>query len=91
MRNYEALIVFNMKGTETPVEELISTVAAAMKEEGADMENAGRREFAYESNHLSAGQYVTYKFSAEPSAIRPIRERLRLNPQIHLQYYKVLG
>ena len=86
MRNYEALIVFNMKGTETPVEELISTVAAAMKEEGA-----GRREFAYESNHLSAGQYVTYTFSAEPSAIRPIRERLRLNPQIHLQYYKVLG
>ena len=94
MRNYEALIVFNMKGTETPVEELISTVAAAMKEEGADItatENAGRREFAYESNHLSAGQYVTYTFSAEPSAIRPIRERLRLNPQIHLQYYKVLG
>ena len=87
MRNYEALIVFNMKGTETPVEEL-------MKEEGADItatENAGRREFAYESNHLSAGQYVTYTFSAEPSAIRPIRERLRLNPQIHLQYYKVLG
>ena len=84
MRNYEALIVFNMKGTETPVEELISTVAAAMKEEGADItatENAGRREFAYESNHLSAGQYVTYTFSAEPSAIRPIRERLRLNPR----------
>ncbi|MFR4417712.1 MAG: 30S ribosomal protein S6 [Akkermansia sp.] len=74
MRNYEALIVFNMKGTETPVEELISTVAAAMKEEGADItatENAGRREFAYESNHLSAGQYVTYTFSREPSAIRP--------------------
>lgn len=47
MRNYEALIVFNMKGTETPVEELISTVAAAMKEEGADItatENAGRRD-----------------------------------------------
>ena len=87
MRNYEALIVFNMKGTETPV-------AATMKEEGADItatENTGRREFAYESNHLSAGQYVTYTFSAEPSAIKTIRERLRLNPQIHLQYYKVLG
>ena len=80
MRNYEALIVFNMKGTETPVEELITAT-----------ENTGRREFAYESNHLSAGQYVTYTFSAEPSAIKTIRERLRLNPQIHLQYYKVLG
>ena len=90
MRNYEALIVFNMKGTETPVEELINTVAATMKEEGADItatENTGRREFAYDS----AGQYVTYTFSAEPSAIKTIRERLRLNPQIHLQYYKVLG
>ena len=44
-----------------------------MQEEGADItatENTGRREFAYESNHLSAGQYVTYTFSAEPSAIR---------------------
>ena len=49
MRNYEALIVFNMKGTETTVEELINSVAATMKEEGADItatENVGRREFA---------------------------------------------
>lgn len=94
MRNYEALIVFNMKGTETPVEELINAAAATMKEEGADItakENVGRREFAYESDHLSAGQYVTYTFTAEPSAIRAIRERLRLNPQIHLQYYKLVG
>lgn len=94
MRNYEALIVFNMKGTETPIDELINTVAATMKEEGADItatENIGRREFAYESNHLSAGQYVTYTFTAEPSAIKAIRERLRLNPLIHLQYYKLVG
>lgn len=94
MRNYEALIVFNMKGTETTVDELISTVAAAMKEEGAEIsatENVGRREFAYESNHISAGQYVTYQFTAEPSAIKAIRERLRLNNQIHLQYYKLVG
>lgn len=66
MRNYEALIVFNMKGTETTVEELINSVAATMKEEGADItatENVGRREFAYESHHLAAGQYVTYTFT----------------------------
>ena len=47
MRNYEALIVFNMKGTETTVEELINSVAATMKEEGADItatENVGRRD-----------------------------------------------
>jgi small subunit ribosomal protein S6 len=93
MRNYEALIVFNMKGTESTVEDLTKAVAATMQEEGAqiqDIVNAGRREFAYESHHLTAGQYITYTFSAEPSAIRTIREQLRLNPQIHLQYYKLV-
>lgn len=94
MRKYEALIVFNMKGCETPVEELIKNVAGEITAQGAnitEINNVGRREFAYESNHLAAGQYVTYAFDAEPSAIRVIREHLRINPVIHLQYYKVLG
>lgn len=94
MRTYEALIVFNMKGTESTVEELIKSTADTMKEEGAEItatENVGRREFAYESHHLAAGQYVTYTFNAEPSAIKAIREQLRLNTLIHLQYYKLIG
>jgi small subunit ribosomal protein S6 len=93
MRKYEALIVFNMKGSELPVEELIKNIASEMTSLGAqitDTQNVGRREFAYESDHLKAGQYVTYTFDAEPSAIRPIREHLRINPVVHLQYYKAL-
>lgn len=94
MRKYEALIIFNMKGTESSVDELIKSVGKEMTSLGASIsntENAGRREFAYESNHTKAGQYVVYSFEAEPSAIRTIREQLRLNPAVHLQYYKLIA
>ncbi|MEG0024990.1 MAG: 30S ribosomal protein S6 [Akkermansia sp.] len=93
MRKYEALIVFNMKGTESSVEELTKNIAQEMTALGAeisDTRDEGRREFVYESNHLQAGQYVVYTFSASPEAIKTIREHLRINPVIHLQFYKAL-
>lgn len=94
MRKYEALIVFNMKGTESSVDELIKSIGKEMTSLGAQIsetENAGRREFAYESNHTKAGQYVVYSFDAEPTAIKAIREHLRINPVVHLQYYKLVA
>ncbi len=94
MRNYEAIIVFNMKGTESTVEELTNAVVSDLKEEGAQItsiDNLGRKEFAYESHHIKAGQYVVITFSAEPSAIKTMRERVRLNTLVHLQYYKLVG
>lgn len=94
MKNYEALIVFNMKKTESSVEELIKLVADEMTKLGAtisDTRNEGRREFVYESDHLKAGQYVLYTFSSAPEAVRTIREHLSINPIVHLQYYKALA
>ncbi len=94
MRKYEALIVFNMKGTESSVDELIKSIGDEMTSLGAQItstENAGRREFAYESRHTQAGQYVVYTFEAAPGAIKTIREQLRINPVVHLQYYKLIS
>lgn len=94
MKNYEALIVFNMKKTESSVEELTKLVAKEMTNLGAqisDTRDEGRREFVYESDHLKAGQYVVYTFSAAPEAIKGIREHFSINPVIHLQYYKALA
>ncbi|MBT9450047.1 30S ribosomal protein S6 [Akkermansia glycaniphila] len=90
MRKYEALIVLNMKGV-TSMDDLIQSVADQLKEEGAqitEIKNIGRREFAYESNHIKAGQYVLYTFNAEPSVIRAARERLAIDEQVHYQYYR---
>ena len=83
-----------MKGTESTVEELTNAVVADLKEEGAEItniDNLGRKEFAYESHHIKAGQYVAIQFSAEPTAIKAMRERVGLNELVHLQYYKLIG
>ncbi len=91
MRKYEALIVFNMKGSAT-LEELTADMVKVLTEAGATVngtENLGRREFAYESQHLSHGQYMQFSFDAEPSVIREVRETLAIDERVHYQYYRV--
>ncbi len=91
MRKYEALIVLNMKGAAT-LEELTADMSAKLQEAGATVtgtENLGRREFAYESKHLTHGQYVQFTFDAEPSVIRTVREALAIDERVHYQYYRV--
>lgn len=92
MRSYEALIVLNMKGQTSSVSELTKAIGEEITSEGATIQKTadlGRREFAYESRHTKAGQYVSYAITAEPATIRKIRERLSINPVVHLQYYKL--
>ena len=93
-KKYEGLIVFNMKGNTLTLDELIKQISTEMTEEGASItgtEDLGRREFANESHHLKGGHYVNFAFTACPSSIKTIRERLSINTNVHYQYYKVLG
>ena len=91
MRKYEALIVLNMKGTAT-LEELTAAMTEKLEAAGAKVTgttNMGRREFAYESDHLKAGQYMRFEFDAETSVIRTVRETLAIDERVHYQYYLV--
>lgn len=90
-RKYEGLIVLNVKGLDSSVDELISTVSKEIEAEGAklgEVKQLGRRKFAYNSRHLESGHYVNYSFQAEPAAVERIQNRLKLNEQIHLQHYR---
>ena len=90
-RKYEGIVVLNTKGTEGGVEDLVSVVSKQMQAEGATITEAldmGRRKFAYNSDHMESGHYINFQFTAEPSSIEKIKGRLRLNNQIHLQYYQ---
>jgi len=92
MRKYEALIVLNMKGSAT-LEELTAAMTEQLQAAGAKVTkttNVGRREFAYESKHLKAGQYMLFSFEAEPSVIRPVREALAIDERVHYQYYRAV-
>jgi small subunit ribosomal protein S6 len=90
-RKYEGIVVLNTKGTEGGVEDLVSVVSKEMQAEGAtitETQDMGRRKFAYNSDHMESGHYINFQFTAEPSSIEKIKGRLRLNNQIHLQYYQ---
>lgn len=90
-RKYEGLIVLNTKSIEGSVEDLVTAVSKEIESEGAKLEEIqqlGRKKFAYNSRHLESGHYVNYFFKAEPDAIDRIQAKLRLNGNVHLQHFQ---
>ena len=91
-RKYEGLVILNTKTAEgASVDELVKAVAKEIEGEGAKMDEVqqiGRRKFAYNSRHLESGHYVNYFFKAEPAAIEKITAKLKLNGNVHLQHYQ---
>lgn len=90
-RKYQGLIVLNTKSLDGTVDELINTITKDFEDEGAKLANInqmGRQQFAYPSNHLDAGTYVQFDFETAPASIAKIHERLGLNNHVHLQHYK---
>lgn len=93
-RKYQGLIVLNTKALEGTIDDLVSAVAKEIESEGAkiaNIEQLGRRQFAYPSNHLDAGHYVSYELESEASSIHKIQGRLSLNEQVHMQHYQRLS
>jgi small subunit ribosomal protein S6 len=79
---------------EGSVDELVSTVARELEAEGAkldEIQQLGRRKFAYNARHLEAGHYVNFIFDAEPESIARIEGRLKLDERVHLQHFQRLG
>jgi small subunit ribosomal protein S6 len=90
-RNYEGLIILNSKGIEGSIDDLISSVGKEIEAEGGKLEEVqqlGRRQFAYPAKHLEGGHYVNYLFAADPSVIEKVQARLKLNDHVHLQHYQ---
>ncbi len=93
-RKYEGLIVLNSQGQEDSLNDLVTSVAKEMEGKGAKMDEIqqlGRKKFAYNARHLEGGHYVNYIFEAEPADIVKIQEELNLNTSIYLQHYQRLG
>ena len=93
-RKYQGLIILNTKSLEGTVDDLVSSISKEIEAEGAKVEkivNMGRRQFAYNSNHLEAGHYVNYIFQGATDIITKIHDRLRLNGHVHLQHFQRLA
>lgn len=85
------MIILKTQGNEASIDDLVSAVAKEMEEEGAtldEVQQVGRKKFAYPSNKIDGGHYVNYLFEAEAPTIDKINERLKLNNDVHLQHYR---
>lgn len=90
-RKYQGIIVINTQGKEEGVDDMIGDISKRMEGEGATLEQIdrlGRKKFAYNARHIAQGFYVNFQFNAEPDALVRIREFLKLNEQVFLQYFQ---
>ena len=90
-RKYQGLIALNPKTLEGGnVDDLVTSISKEIESEGAkveQIEQLGRKQFAYSTRHLDAGHYVNYFFEAAPDALTRIQSRLKLHGNVHLQHY----
>lgn len=90
-RNYEGLIVLNTKGIDGSIDDLVSSIGKELEAEGAKLEEVqqmGRRQFAYPSKTSDGGHYVNYHFEAAPESIEKIQARLKLNDAVQIQHFQ---
>ncbi|MEM9081291.1 MAG: 30S ribosomal protein S6 [Verrucomicrobiota bacterium] len=76
------------------MDDLVSAVGKEMEEEGAkldEIQQIGKRKFAYDARHLDGGHYVNFIFEAEAGVVDKIQTRLKLNEVVHLQHYQRLA
>ena len=90
-RKYEGLVVLDTKGTEDSINDLVSEVAKQIEGGGAKMDEIqqlGRKKFAYNARQVEGGHYVNYIFESAPENIEKIQSTLALNTNIYMQHYK---
>ncbi len=90
-RKYEAMIVLDMKGKEESVDTLVSQLSKEFEQTGAKLEqvdNLGKRKFPYAPRHVESGYFVNFLFESEPTAVDSLRNKLKLNSNIYMQYYQ---
>lgn len=91
---YEGLVVLDIKGSETPVDEQISSIGQLIEAEGAtldEVKNLGYKKFAHNARQIEGGHYVSYMFNAEPDAIKEIKASLDLKDGIYMHQYRAQG
>ncbi|MGI8601450.1 MAG: 30S ribosomal protein S6 [Verrucomicrobiales bacterium] len=91
---YEVVVVLNTQGKEDTVEKMISQVGREIESEGAKLEQIdqiGRRKFAYTPRRIDEGFYVNFQFQSEPANLDKVRNRLKLNPDICMQHCQRLS
>lgn len=90
-RNYEAMIVLDMKGKDETVEQLVSTISKDMEKSGVKLQQIdklGKRKFPFNPRHVESGYFVNFRIEADSAALEAVRGKLKLNENVYQQYYQ---
>lgn len=93
-RKYEGLVVLDTKGAEGSVDELVSTIGKTIEAQGATLEEVqqlGRKTFAYNARQIEGGHYVNFTFNAAAEAIKEIKTALDLVEGVYMHQYRRVG
>ena len=90
MKNkYEVIIVLDTRGKEDSVDKILGQIGKEIESEGARLEQIdqiGRRKFAYNPRKVDEGYFANFHFEIEPAKIDAVRSRLQLNTDVFLQH-----
>lgn len=89
-RKYEGLIILTSKNQEGSMDDLITAVSKDIEAAGAKVENInnmGRKDFAYTPRNIAGAHYVTYTVSGEPDCVSKIQEKLALNGSVYMNQF----
>ena len=90
-RQYEAMIVLDMKGKEDNVDTLVSQITREFESNGAKLsqvDNLGKRKFPTAPKHVDSGYYINFSFESEADVVAKLQNKLKLNENIYQQYYQ---
>ncbi|MEM7147742.1 MAG: 30S ribosomal protein S6 [Verrucomicrobiota bacterium] len=92
-KKYEGVIVLDTRGKEEAIDDMISGIGREIEGTGAKLEQIdqlGKKEFAYNARHMAEGFYVNYMFEAAAGELDQVRETLKANEQVVMQHYQRL-
>jgi len=72
------------------MDDLITAVSKDIEAAGAKVENInnmGRKDFAYTPRNIAGAHYVTYTVSGEPDCVSKIQEKLALNGSVYMNQF----
>ncbi len=72
------------------MDDLVTAISKEIEETGAKVENIdnmGRKDFAYTPRKINGAHYVTYTISGEPDCVTKIQEKLALNDSVYLNQF----
>ena len=92
-KRYECLLAVDTRGQEDTVKEVIERLESDFAKEGAAVEQVqkmDKRPLAYSPRHIDSAYYVNFIFEADPTLIRRLRSKFKLDPVVFLQHYQKL-